>query len=34
MAEFSFGLLMGYFIGIAVEHYVTKIDKEMKNDRQ
>lgn len=32
MVNFAFGLLFGYFMGMAVQYYVTKIDKELKND--
>jgi hypothetical protein len=34
MANFAFGFLLGYFVGIAVEYYVSKIDREIKDGRR
>lgn len=31
MVNFTFGLLIGYFAGMVVQYYITKIDKELKN---
>lgn len=33
MVNFAFGVLLGYFAGMAVQYYVTKIDKEIKDGR-
>jgi hypothetical protein len=33
MVNFTFGLLLGYMMGMAVQYYVSKVDKEIKDDR-
>jgi len=34
MINFAFGLGLGYILGIYIQYYVTKIDKEIKDDRK
>lgn len=31
MINFAFGLLLGYLMGMIVQYYVTKLDKEIKD---
>jgi hypothetical protein len=32
MINFVFGLGLGYVLGIYIQYYVTKINKDIKND--
>lgn len=31
MVNFAIGLLLGYIMGMIVQHYVSKIDEDLKN---
>lgn len=33
MVNFAWGLFLGYFMGIYVQYYITKLDKKIKDEQ-